>query len=322
MSDTKIECSCLHVPYKFEAITPPVQHGEGPHWDSKNMVLYYVDTFHATAYRFNPAVKEDKFTHYKLEDRNTIGVIIPVKNKDNEFIVTADRYVYNLHWHVTKNNKGTLSEIHFVDEEQPKNQFNDGKVDSKGRLWTGTLTREEDLSVTSNGGYLYRIDLGQNVMKHIDNVSISNGLAWSRDNKRFFFIDSMTRKIVVYDFDEEEGTLGDHKVLFDLEKHPKLKGIPDGMTIDERDNLWVALFGGHGIINVNGKTGDLINYMKLPATYCTALCFGGPHQQILFVTTSNLKLNKEESQKEPQAGCVFAVTDIGVKGRIANHCAF
>ncbi|XP_044756657.1 regucalcin-like isoform X2 [Coccinella septempunctata] len=321
MSSSENDCTCSVLPYKIEAVTPPVQHGEGPHWDPKTNTLYYVDTFNATACRFCPASKDARMTKYELDDRDSIGVIIPVKDNENDFIVTSDRYIYKLHWHTETNNKGTLSEIHFVDEDKDKNQFNDGKADSKGRLWTGTLTREKDLSVSPNGGCLFRFDLGEKVTRHIEDVSISNGIAWSKDNKRFFFTDSQTKKVVVYDFDEEAGTLGDHKVLFDLEEHPELEGIPDGLTIDEKDNLWIALFGGHGIIHVNGKTGKLMNYLKLPATYCTSACFGGPNQEVLFVTTSNFKLKKEEKDKEHLAGSVFAVTDIGVKGPAPYECA-
>lgn len=34
--------------------------------------------------------------------------------------------------------------------------------------------------------------------------------------------------------------------------------MPDGMTIDDEDNLWVALYGGGAVIKVNPSTGDLL----------------------------------------------------------------
>ena len=33
-------------------------------------------------------------------------------------------------------------------------------------------------------------------------------------------------------------------------------GNPDGMCIDDEDNLWVACFGGGRVIRFNGKTGE------------------------------------------------------------------
>lgn len=35
----------------------------------------------------------------------------------------------------------------------------------------------------------------------VTNVSISNGLAWSDDNTRMFYIDSLTRQIALFDYD-------------------------------------------------------------------------------------------------------------------------
>ena len=31
--------------------------------------------------------------------------------------------------------------------------------------------------------------------------------------------------------------------------------LPDGMTIDVEGNLWVAIFNGGRIVNINGQTG-------------------------------------------------------------------
>lgn len=33
--------------------------------------------------------------------------------------------------------------------------------------------------------------------------------------------------------------------------------LPDGMTIDGKGNLWVAMFNGKRIVNIDGKTGQL-----------------------------------------------------------------
>lgn len=36
------------------------------------------------------------------------------------------------------------------------------------------------------------------------------------------------------------------RVIFNLPKH-NIAGIPDGMTIDKRGNLWVAVYDGHQV---------------------------------------------------------------------------
>jgi len=236
--------------------------------------------------------------------------------------VCRDRKISLFSWDGASNNSGTFQELTSVDEDKPNNQFNDGKADSKGRLWAGTLTRNEDLSVSSNGGSLYLISgealATPKVM--ISPVSISNGLAWSKDEKKFFYIDSETRKVISYRFDIVKGSLEAPEILFDLAEHEDLEGIPDGMAIDTDDNLWVALYGGKSVIKINSTSGELSRIVKIPATYVTSATFGGPNLDILYVTTSRLKLTSEEElAKEPLAGCVFAVYNLGVRGYPANN---
>lgn len=38
----------------------------------------------------------------------------------------------------------------------------------------------------------------------------------------------------------------------------KITGFPDGMTIDEEDNLYIALYGGGSVIKVNPRTAELV----------------------------------------------------------------
>jgi len=56
-------------------------------------------------------------------------------------------------------------------------------------------------------GSLYSIDANHTVKKHVDKVDISNGLAWSLDNTRLYYIDSLPRKIYAFDFDLSTGSL-------------------------------------------------------------------------------------------------------------------
>lgn len=48
---------------------------------------------------------------------------------------------------------------------------------------------------------LYSLTSDGKITKHIDKVSISNGLVWSADNKTFYFIDTLTNSVAAYDFD-------------------------------------------------------------------------------------------------------------------------
>ena len=56
-------------------------------------------------------------------------------------------------------------------------------------------------------GSLYSFGKGNQVKKHLDNIDISNGLAWTEDNRTMYYIDSFPRKLFVFDFDIQEGKI-------------------------------------------------------------------------------------------------------------------
>ncbi|KAG5878304.1 hypothetical protein JTB14_017653 [Gonioctena quinquepunctata] len=306
--------------YSIKPVTAAVQHSEGPHWDENNENLYFVDTFKATIYRWDSM--NDKTSSHKLDNHNSVGVIIPIKDEKEEFVVAADRSLYRFKWPKEGIKlKTEARSLALLDKDKPKNQCNDGKADSYGRLWIGTLTRNEDLSVSPKGGSLFTLKCGDTIKvdEKISNTSISNGLAWSKNNKKMYHIDSLEKNVYEYDYEEKSGNISNRKIVFKLSNHPELQGIPDGMTIDVQDNLWIALFGGHSVINVNPKTGKLINIVKMPVTYVTSACFGGTNLDILFVTTSKLHLKEKQLVEEPDAGSVFAIENLGVKGLPGNR---
>lgn len=144
-------------------------------------------------------------------------------------------------------------------------------------------------------------------------VNVSNGMAWNKANNKFYYIDSPTHQIAEYDYDDNKGEISNRRVAFDLTEY-NITASPDGMTIDVDDNLWVALFGGGSVIKVNPKTGQLLNRYPIPAECVTSVMWGGPNLDILFVTTSRLRLSEDQIKAQPGAGSVFALEGLGTKG--------
>lgn len=103
-------------------------------------------------------------------------------------------------------------------------------------------------------------------------------------------------------------------VAFDFTQYPILAGIPDGMTIDVDNNLWIANNGGGSVIKVNPNTGELLQIVPIPSRDVTSCIWGGSNLETLFVTTSKRTLTDDEKKIWPYAGSVFGVTNLGTKG--------
>lgn len=102
------------------------------------------------------------------------------------------------------------------------------------------------------------------VEARFSDIDISNGLEWSLDGRVMYYIDTLTSKVEAFDFDASNGGLSNRRTIFDLRSTitdpatDKKPVNPDGMTIDTRGHLWVAVFGRSQVM-INQHTGPPIN---------------------------------------------------------------
>ncbi len=94
------------------------------------------------------------------------------------------------------------------------------------------------------GAFFYKLDTDVTVSQLFGGVGTSNGLAWSPDNTKMYYIDTPTRRVDVFDYDLDSGAISNRRPAYDLNWDGNLGGSPDGMTIDSLGNLWVATWGG------------------------------------------------------------------------------
>ena len=159
-------------------------------------------------------------------------------------------------------------------------------------------------------GSLFLVDENLRVHKKLPNTSISNGIVWSLDNKRLFYIDSPTQVVKAYIFNEKTGEIVFEKNVIEV---PSEMGTPDGMAIDEEGMLWIAHYNGFGVYRWNPSTGKLLEKIIVPVPQVTSCVFGGENLDHLFITTARENMNEQDLKKYPDSGNLFVVK-MNVKG--------
>jgi sugar lactone lactonase YvrE len=165
------------------------------------------------------------------------------------------------------------------------------------------------LDERSPSGALYRVDPDCTVTTVLTGTTISNGLGWSPSGTRFYFIDSPTCRVDVFDCDLATGTLDNRRLLTAVEVEG---AVPDGLNVDAEGCVWVALHGGWGL-NRYSPQGELVAEVRLPVAKVTSCCFGGPELRDLYVTTRRDGLSDAEVARQPLAGALLSL-DVGVAG--------
>jgi sugar lactone lactonase YvrE len=158
----------------------------------------------------------------------------------------------------------------------PALRSNDGACDAAGRFWIGTMALDE----TPGAGALYRYD--GSLQRVLDEVTLSNGIGWTRDATRMYYIDSPVQRVDLFDFELASGRVDDRRPFVSIDKS---EGIPDGLTVDDEGGVWVALYGG-SCVHRYDESGRLDAVLEVPAKNVTSCCFGGGDGRSLFVTTA------------------------------------
>ncbi|RIJ50211.1 SMP-30/gluconolactonase/LRE family protein [Maribellus luteus] len=269
--------------------------GEGAIWNYRTGELMWVNIKGKILNFYNPASGLNK----EMLTGQMVGTVVPAES--GQVLVALQNGIYSL-----DPETGTKKLLADPEADKPDNRFNDGKCDPAGRLWAGTMS----LVGAKQAGALYRFDPDTSVHKMVDGVGTSNGIVWSADKTKMYYIDTPTRQVMGYDYDNETGAISHPKVAVEI---PEGAGYPDGMTIDEEDNLWVALWGGSAVACFNPENGELIRKIEVPAKNVTSCAFGGNDLGTLYITTARESTSEEDLQKFPHAGGVFKIRP-GVKG--------
>jgi sugar lactone lactonase YvrE len=276
------------------ALAAGAELGEGPVWDERAERLVWVDILGQAVRFFDPQSGLDMAIFVP----QTPGVAIP--KRSGGLVLAIGRGFGML------DAQGSYEPLTELPQGAVPVRMNDGNCDSAGRLWAGTM----GFNAEPKAGALYRLDPELTVTRVLDGVTESNGIDWSPDDRLMYYVDSMERRVDVFDFDLHSGSIANRRPFTSVDDGEVL---PDGLTVDAEGYVWVACWGGAAVRRF-APDGSPAGGVSLPTPNITSAAFGGPALEQLFVTSARAGLSEEQLAEQPDAGALF-VCRPGVSGR-------
>ena len=241
--------------------------GEAPVWDVRRGRLLWVDIGAAIVYEWKPGDRA----------KRPIGQGLPVSgialNRDGRLVLAG---ATGLHVGSGPKDYRTVLSEHGGETLA----FNDIVADAAGRIYAGTLYWDD--SGMQRPGKLYLIDGHGTVRVVEEGIELSNGLAFSPDNRTLYYADSAPRVIYAYEVDARTGSLSRKRVFARV---PGNEGIPDGLTVDSQGFVWCAQWYGGQVVRYD-PDGKVQRRVRLPVRQVASLNFGGSDSLDLYITTA------------------------------------
>ncbi|MGP6089269.1 SMP-30/gluconolactonase/LRE family protein [Antarctobacter jejuensis] len=254
--------------------------GEGLLWDPDRALLWWVDISGEALHSYDPATGQAK--------RVALPYLISALALDQDGnLLIATKHGLGRVDPVS----GMITTLHDPEPDIPGNRLNDMIAGPDGALWVGTMSE----GAKGPTGTLYRYFDGR-PQPMMTGCTISNGLAFSPEGARMYFIDSVPG--VMHLFED-----GAWRVLRTFDE---TTGKPDGMTVDSEGTLWIAICDRGQVIGMT-PDGEITKRIDLPCEIVTNCAFGGAGLKTLFVTTGTFSMTEDEKAANPEAGGLFTV---------------
>lgn len=275
--------------------------GEGVTWDPVRGEVVWVDITTGRIF----------FGSLEADGSVTVTRTVTVPGTAGAVAVAADGslVVAGTHGVLYRAPNGTIAEGPRVSRTLGR-RLNDGKADPAGRFLVGTLS--DDLPPGSE--VLVRIESDGSVTVLDDDLTLSNGLGWSTDGRLFYSVDTLSRRIFVRDYDPVSGRVGPRSLFAEIPA--AAGGMPDGMTVDADDHLWVALWGAGRMVRID-PTGDVVGSLDVSAPQVSCVEFIGTDLATLAITTAREHLSPADLERYPLSGSLFTARP-GVTGKPPN----
>ena len=268
---------------------------EGPFWDPIRERLLWVDIRRGRVYSADLTPQDLLEIRDELNLDETAGAV--AASAAGAWVIAGAEHLY------VRDEAGALHTGPRLISGDGNRRLNDGKPDPLGRFLVGSLS----LAGSSNREQLFRIDRDGSIGAIDNDLTLSNGLAWSRDGSRLYSVDTERRVVFVRAYDFVSGRVSPRSVhlFFDA-------GYPDGMCIDAEEHLWIAMWG-LGRVDRYSPSGELVASIDVPAPYTSSVAFAGRDLDVLVITTATQDLDGDQLRQFPHSGRIFTVRP-GVRG--------
>jgi len=280
----------------FDTVPAPASVlGESPLWHPVEQALYWCDIPGFALNRFDPASGR----HDRWALPTDVASCAPMRDGGMLLAMRDGLWRFD-----TKT--GERTPLAAAPYDPALERFNDGKCDPQGRFWVGTIYEPRKPALAA----LYCFSDGA-LQRVADDVTVSNGLAWSPDGRTMYWSDTTSHTVFAMDFDGATGRPGPRRVFarFPLKQPDQdlatYGGRPDGAAVDSEGAYWAAMFEGQRLLRLS-PSGEVLDELKLPVRCATMPCFGGADLKTLYVTTSREKRPADELANQPLAGRVLA----------------
>jgi sugar lactone lactonase YvrE len=259
---------------------------EGPVWGAETSTILWIDVEAGSV--FEGRLEGERVEEsWKLDFDGRVGAAVPGRD-GSVLVATADRLVV-----VAPG--GERRDGPVIVPPGQNSRTNDGACDPDGRFLVGTLALDD----REGDERLYRVEDDGSLTTIDSDLSLSNGLGWSPDGSLFYSTDTTPGIIWVRDYDAATGAIGPRRVHLRI-----TDGSPDGLCVDSRGNLWVAIWGA-GEVRSFDSSGELVATVTVPAPHPSSVAFVGEALDILLITTASRDLSESDLGRYPDAGRLF-----------------
>lgn len=259
--------------------------GEGPLWDPRLKRLLWLDIKGGKIFLYDPEAE-------RTETIAAPGMVSALALAKTGGYVCARKDGFARLF--IENGAARFSALASPESAMPDNRFNDGKADSAGGFWAGTMDdRECEIS-----GSWWRLAPDGGVAKLDTLFKVTNGPAFDPARGRVYLTDSAAQTVFAA---ETDGSRIENKRVF-LKFAPG-DGYPDGMEVDAEGALWIAFWDGACVRRFSAD-GALLDTVAIDAPRPTSVEIVGDR---LFVTSASVGLTDAQKNAQPCSGGLFEV---------------